>query len=42
VETKDNTIFFALNMDGKNYMAIRDKRIELTKQILTELGYLKK
>jgi beta-lactamase class D len=42
VETKDNTIFFALNMNGKNYMAIRDKRIELTKQILTELGYLKK
>jgi len=42
VETKDNTYFFALNMDGENYMAIRDKRIELTKQILTELGYMKK
>jgi len=42
LETKDNTIFFALNMDGENYMAIRDKRIELTKQILTELGYMKK
>ena len=42
VETKENTYFFALNMDGENYMAIRDKRIELTKQILTELGYMKK
>jgi len=42
VETKNNTYFFALNMDGVNYMAIRDKRIELTKQILTELGYMKK
>ena len=41
VETKDNTYFFALNMDGENYMAIRDKRIQLTKQILTELGYMK-
>ncbi len=42
LETKDNTYFFALNMDGENYMAIRDKRIELTKQILIELGYMKK
>ncbi len=42
VETKDNTIFFALNLDGENYAAIRDKRIELTKQILSEMGYMKK
>jgi len=42
VETKDNTYFFALNMDGENYGAIRDKRIDLTKQILGELGYMKK
>ncbi len=42
VETKDNTYFFALNMDGENYGAIRDKRIDLTKQILSELGYMKK
>ena len=42
VETKDNTYFFALNMDGENYAAIRDKRISLTKQILSELGFMKK
>lgn len=42
VETKDNTYFFALNMDGENYAAIRDKRIDLTKQILSELGFMKK
>ena len=42
VETKDNTYFFALNMDGENYAAIRDKRINLTKQILSELGFMKK
>lgn len=34
--------YFALNIDGANYAAIRDKRSELTKQILTELGYLPK
>ncbi len=42
LETKDNTYFFALNMDGENYMAIRDKRIDLTKQILSELDFMKK
>lgn len=42
VETKDNTYFFALNIDGENYAAIRDKRIDLTKQILSELGFIKK
>jgi len=29
-------------MDGENYAAIRDKRIDLTKQILSELGFMKK
>lgn len=42
LETKDNTYFFALNMDGADYAAIRDKRIDLTKQILSELGFMKK
>lgn len=42
VETEDNTYFFALNMDGENYAAIRDKRIDLTKQILSELGFMRK
>jgi len=42
LETKDNIYFFALNMDGKDYAAIRDKRIDLTKQILSELGFMKK
>lgn len=42
LETKDNTYFFALNMDGADYMAIRDKRIDLTKQILSESGFMKK
>ena len=42
VETKDNTYFFALNIDGENYAAIRDRRIDLTKQILNELGFMKK
>lgn len=42
LETKDNTYFYALNIDGENYAAIRDKRIDLTKQILSELGFMKK
>lgn len=42
VETKDNTYFYALNIDGADYAAIRDKRIDLTEQILTELGIMKK
>ncbi len=42
LETKDNRYFFALNLDGENYAAIRDKRIDLTKQILNELGFMKK
>lgn len=41
VETHDgNVAFFATNIDGDNFAAIRDKRIELTKQILRALGYL--
>jgi beta-lactamase class D len=40
VETKDNVFFFAANIEGPSFAAIRDRRIELTKQILTELGRL--
>jgi beta-lactamase class D len=42
VETKGNVYFFATNIEGANYAAIRDRRIELTKQILRELGHLPK
>ncbi len=42
LEREGNVYFFALNMDGANYEAIRDERINLTKRILTELGYLPK
>jgi beta-lactamase class D len=40
LEREGNVYFFALNMDGANYEAIRDERINLTKRVLTELGYL--
>lgn len=40
VETQGNVYFFATNIEGANYAAIRDRRIELTKQILAELGHL--
>lgn len=42
VETKDNTYFFATNIEGANFAEIRDKRVELTKQILMALGVLPK
>nr|AIA11263.1 ClassD_beta_lactamase [uncultured bacterium] len=40
VETGGNVYFFATNIEGPNYAAIRDRRIEITKQILASLGYL--
>lgn len=40
LEREGNVYFFALNMDGANYASIRDERINLTKRILIELGYL--
>jgi len=40
VEANNNVYFFALNIDGPNYDAINNKRIDLTKQILTSLGCL--
>jgi len=41
VETKANVYFFATNVEGTNFEEIRDKRIELTKQILSRLGILR-
>jgi len=40
LESKGNVYFFALNLEGHSFAAIRDRRINLTKQILTDLGYL--
>jgi beta-lactamase class D len=42
LEREGNVYFFALNMDGASHEAIRDERINLTKRILAELGYLPK
>lgn len=42
LETKGNVYFFATNIEGATYEGIRDKRIDLTKQILTSLGHLPK
>jgi beta-lactamase class D len=42
VEAGGNVYFFAMNIEGPTYMAIRDRRIEITKQILASLGYLPK
>jgi beta-lactamase class D len=42
VETGGNVCFFATNIEGPTYAAIRDRRIEITKQILASLGYLPK
>jgi beta-lactamase class D len=42
LETSGNVYFFALNLEGASYQAIREKRIEVTKQILASLGFLPK
>ena len=42
LETGGNVYFFATNIEGQSYVEIREKRIELTKQILRTLGYLPK
>ncbi len=42
VETGGNAYFFATNMEGPTYISIRDKRIELTTQILSSLNILPK
>ena len=41
VETKDNTYFFATEIEGPTYLSIRDERIALTKRVLAGLGYIK-
>ena len=40
VETKENVYFFATNIEGTNFEEIRDKRIEITKQVLVGLDIL--
>ncbi|HEX8153928.1 MAG TPA: penicillin-binding transpeptidase domain-containing protein, partial [Thermoanaerobaculia bacterium] len=40
VETRDNVYFFATNVEGADYAAIRDTRIEATKRALRLLGVL--
>jgi beta-lactamase class D len=42
VETGGNVYFFATNIEGPTYAAVRDKRIDITKQILSSLGCLPK
>jgi beta-lactamase class D len=42
LETKGNVYFFATNLEGASYPEIRDKRIDVTKRILIELGLLPK
>lgn len=37
VEQPDNVFLFALNIEGENFLEIREKRIELTRQILKAL-----
>jgi beta-lactamase class D len=41
LETKDNTYFFATEIEGPTYVSIRDERIALTRRILADLGHLK-
>ncbi len=41
VETRDNTYFFATEIEGPTYLSIRDERIALTKRVLAGLGYIK-
>lgn len=40
LETRGNVYFFATNIEAANFMALRDERVRLTKEILKGLGYL--
>jgi beta-lactamase class D len=40
LESNGNVYFFAINLEGKKFEALRNRRINLTRQILTDLGYL--
>ena len=42
LESNGNVYFFATNIQGASYVEIRDKRTELTRQLLKLLGYLPK
>ena len=43
VEPRDgNTYFFATNIDGPDYGSVRDRRIQITRQALAELGVIPK
>lgn len=42
VETRGEVYFFAMNIDGPNYLSIRDKRIDMTRRALAHLGVLPK
>jgi hypothetical protein len=39
LEKNGNVYFFALNIEGADFLAVRDERINLTKRILAGLGY---
>ncbi|MBV8858391.1 MAG: class D beta-lactamase [Acidobacteria bacterium] len=41
LETKDDTYFFATQIEGPTYLSVRDERIALTKRILADLGHMK-
>lgn len=40
VETGGNVYFFATNIEGPDYRSIRDRRIDITRQVLASLGCL--
>jgi len=40
VETEGDTYFFATQIEGATYPSIRDERINVTKRILSDLGYM--
>lgn len=42
VEKGGDAYFFAINIEGPDYLSIRDKRIDLTRQILTDMNVLPK
>lgn len=42
LEVEGSVCLFAMNIEGAGFAEIRDKRIELTTQILEQLGYLPK
>jgi beta-lactamase class D len=40
LETRGNVYFFATQIEGPNFLAIRDERIRLTRSILKDLGHM--